>query len=389
MSSCSSSSNLRSQIFAPIVYVEASGSRISFNIDTNNTGYTIGNGITGGSVIRFDPNTHTYVSSDAKQSDTAEVVGVVESRTNIAGATVFTVVANGLMNYPNIDAIPDLYDPEGSCVAQTSLGGGAGGKDIFFLSDGCPGSLQTQEPSTPGAIVKPIIQRVKTSNSNAIVLNYIGYEVGEEAQAVFPISGLVGSVTYVIPGSPVPYGYLDVTNPVLVSVEEYPELYNVFGIEHQEYEEKVKITANPNPSWINATAIQYNNCSFSSGIYNEGTITEIDILNKTLTIKRSSTYLTTQITCPIVISNASLDIDSTFTPTIVKFSVPRPAPYTQEFTSNTSSVLVEMTPLIKAKNDLSYVSVTDNLILSRLSVGTINNVEATITAICADCDCCP
>jgi hypothetical protein len=384
--SCSSSSNIRSQLFSQTVYVQSSGTRIAFSIDTSNTGYTIGSGITGGSVVRFDPVNQSYQLSNAKQADAAEVIGVVESFSSSSGITAYTIVANGLINYPTLSSIPDYYTYGGACSPQTSLSGGDGGKDIMFLSDGCSGAVQYLEPTTPGSIVKPIMQRLNLTGYNAIVLNYIGYEVGNQAQAEFPISGLVGSITYVIQGSPVPFGYFDITNEVQgVSTTEYPELYAIFGVEYGKYVEKVTITTTPG-NWTNYVAQQ-------TGI-NTGTIESVDIPNKILYIKRNAGQLQTDTGVPILLGTNSNQLTISVTPVastndVVKFTIPASPARTTTFTSSTTqAVNVSMTPLMKGKNDLTFVSVTDNLKLQGLSLGSYNNVETTLQALCTDTGVC-
>jgi hypothetical protein len=328
----------------------------------------------------------SYQLSNAKQADAAEVIGVVESFSSSSGITAYTIVANGLINYPTLSSIPDYYTYGGACSPQTSLSGGDGGKDIMFLSDGCSGAVQYLEPTTPGSIVKPIMQRLNLTGYNAIVLNYIGYEVGNQAQAEFPISGLVGSITYVIQGSPVPFGYFDITNEVQgVSTTEYPELYAIFGVEYGKYVEKVTITTTPG-NWTNYVAQQ-------TGI-NTGTIESVDIPNKILYIKRNAGQLQTDTGVPILLGTNSNQLTISVTPVastndVVKFTIPASPARTTTFTSSTTqAVNVSMTPLMKGKNDLTFVSVTDNLKLQGLSLGSYNNVETTLQALCTDTGVC-
>jgi hypothetical protein len=383
--SCSASSNIKSQLFSQTVYVQSSGTRIAFSIDTSNTGYTIGSGITGGSVVRYDPSNYSYVLSNANSASSAEVIGVIESFSNASGITAYTVVANGLINYPSISSVPDYYTYGGACSPQTSLSGGNGGKDILFLSDGCSGAVQYLEPSTAGSIVKPIMQRMNITGYNAIVLNYIGYEVGDQAQAEYPISGLVGSVTYVVEGSPVPFGYFNITNEVQnVLVSEYPELYNIFGIEYGTYVEKVVITTTPG-NWTNYVATQ--------GAINTGTIQSVDIANKILYIKRNAGEQVTSVGIPILIgvnaNSLTISVTPTGTPEINKFTIPASSKKITTFTSSTTSpVNIDMIPLLKAKNDLSFVSIVNSLKLQGLSLGTYNNVETTLDLLCSDTGVC-
>lgn len=383
--SCSASSNIRSQLFSQTVYVQSSGTRIAFTIDTSNAGYTIGSGITGGSVVRYNPTNYSYVLSNANQADSAEVIGVVESFSNASGITAYTVVANGLINYPTLSSVPDYYTYGGACSPQTSLSGGNGGKDIMFLSDGCSGAVQYLEPTTPGSIVKPIMQRMNITGYNGIVLNYIGYEVGDQAQAEFPISGLVGSVTYVVEGSPVPFGYFNITDEIQnISVSEYPELYEIFGIEYGAYVEKVVITTTPG-NWTNYTAVQNN--------INTGTIQSVNVSNKELYIKRNAGQPRTEAGVPILIginaNSLTISVIPTGTPEVNKFTIPSTSKKITTFTSSTTTpVNINMIPLLKAKNDLSFISIVDSLKLQGLSLGTYNNVETTLDLLCTDTGVC-
>lgn len=396
MSTCSASSNIRSQLFAPIVYQQASGNRIAFLIDTGGQGYTIGSGITGGVVVRYDPNTLSYVPSNAKTPDTAEVVGVVESLSFTAGVTVFTVVANGLMNYPNLDSVPDFYTPGQGCDAQSSLAGGEGGKDVLFLSDGCTGSVQYLEPSTAGAIVKPILQVVKTENYNTIVLNYIGYEVGEAAQAEFPITGLVGSLTYVLPGTTVPFGYIDISSEKLISKTDYTELYSVFGLNYGVYEEEVSIYGSA-PGNVGGISIGSTVTQIDGSFSNTGTVVSINQALGRITIRRDAgqpeTRLTSEITPPSPVNlvfNGTMSKTPTLPISVTKFTVPSVAPtFVTVDSSTTAPTQIQMVPLIKAKNDLSFVSIVDNLKLQGLSLGTILDVEATLNHLCTQIGGCP
>lgn len=379
--SCSSSSNIRSQLIAQTINVTASGSRIAFNIDTSGNGYTIGSGITAGSVIRYDPATLSYVRSNASEADTAEVIGVVEKYFSSNGATVFTVVANGLMNYPSLSSVPDLYTPGSACVPSVSGAENLGGKDIFFLSDGCSGSLQLIEPNTPGSIVKPVIQAINVPDYNAIVLNYIGYEVGEQAQAEYPVDGLLGSVTYVYSGSSVPYGYLNVTNQVEVSVDEYPDLYSLIQTNYGHYQETLTMV---NVSGINpCTQCAVQN---SGGVqYNIGDVVNVDSVNNKITVKRSYDQPKTNTALKITVNGFDKDIINT---TTVKFTVPRLDSQTITFKSDQVNRTVELIPLMKVKNDLSFVSVVQKLSLTGLTMDG-RDVVATLDHLCAANGSCP
>lgn len=385
MSSCSVSSNIRSQLFAPIVYLESSGTRIAFTIDTANTGYTIGSGITGGTIIRYDPSTLSYLPSNAKQASTAEVLGVVESLKFSSGATVFTIISSGLINYPNLNSVPDLYTTDGSCTPETTLSGGEGGKDILFLSDGCSGSVQFIEPSTPGAIVKPVMQVLKTESYNAMVLNYIGYEVGESAQVEYPIDGFVGQIIY-IPNSTtpstIPFGYLRVDTEQLVDYATYSDLFNLFGTDYGTYWEELTIGGQVNLNYNNAFVSQ-------SGVGWAGTVVEITVGNPGKIVVQKLGFRT-DLSQDVELTVAGTNLRLTATnSTIKKFTVPFVATQTQTYTASTTGArIVDMIPYMKAKNNLSYVSFVDTLKLQGLCLGSILDVEATLDLLCADTGVC-
>jgi hypothetical protein len=384
MSTCSASSNIRSQLFAPIVYLEASGTRIAFTIDTANTGYTIGSGITGGSVIRYNPDTLSYVTSNAKEASTAEVIGVVESMNYSSGATVFTVVSNGLINYPGLASVPDLYTPGSGCSPETTLSGGEGGKDVLFLSDGCSGSVQFIEPVTPGAIVKPVMQVLKTSSYNAIVLNYIGYEIGESAQAEFPIDGFVGQIVYIPePNAVAPYGYLRIDTEKLVNFSEYLDLHNLFGTNYGYYTEEIQISQ---PVTSDFLGLLFNQPESSSSGLIESIIVGPPGVGK-IVIKKTFSSPYTLIASNVNLTSFTSSLSYNITPTSVttkQFTVPSVPTTTQTFISSTTPPrTVNLIPFIKAKNNLSYVSLVDNLKLQGLCLGSINSVEATIDYLCS------
>ena len=78
--------------------------------------------MTVGSVIRYDVSTNSYVPSIANSPDSSEVIGVVESIQN----SVYTVVASGLIKYPNITNVINRYGV-GCTVSDGGTGGGEGG----------------------------------------------------------------------------------------------------------------------------------------------------------------------------------------------------------------------------------------------------------------------
>lgn len=171
MSSCNNTSNIAGNL--TINSLQAVGSRLITVIPNNNTikGGVFA-GVTAGDVLRYDllsePN--LYVAAQANDPATSEVVGVVES----VDDTQITLVLSGQMKYP-VDKFAAI-DPDGDGPLGST--GGAGGNDIYFLSSVTGGVLQNIAPSDPTNIVKPVLQMADNGDYNAVVQNYIGYQVG-------------------------------------------------------------------------------------------------------------------------------------------------------------------------------------------------------------------
>jgi len=171
MSSCNNSSNIAGNL--TINSLQAVGSRlITVLPNTNTIKGGVAAGITAGDVLRYDvinePN--LYVKAQANDPATSEVVGVVES----VNVNDVYLVLSGQMKFPTT-AFAKI-DPDGDGPLGTT--GGAGGNDIYFLSSATGGLLQNLAPSEPTQIVKPVLQMADNGDYNAIVQNYIGYQVG-------------------------------------------------------------------------------------------------------------------------------------------------------------------------------------------------------------------
>lgn len=189
MSSCATSSNIQSSLILQTIREEGDSKRVAFKITTSDAG--ISAGVTVGSVIRYDVASNSYMPSIADNPATSEVIGVVESIEN----SVYTVVASGLIKYPGITSIVNRYGI-GCTISDSGTGGDAGGADIYFLSNYCHGKMQLLEPIVQGHIVKPVMQRVAVGEYNGIVLNYIGYEVSNNATSDFTNIKPAGTVEH-------------------------------------------------------------------------------------------------------------------------------------------------------------------------------------------------
>lgn len=151
---------------------------------TNAYPFQIG-GVTAGDVLRYnaleydasdEPTGGMYVKANANSAGTSEVVGVVED-INVVDE-VANVVIYGQVKYPS----HRLFNAEHIDTAAGATGS-AGGNDIYFLSGSTAGYLQNLAPSTPTYVAKPVLQMAADPNApdfNAIVANYIGYQIGGE-----------------------------------------------------------------------------------------------------------------------------------------------------------------------------------------------------------------
>lgn len=375
MPSCSASSNIRTTIINN-TSTHTSGSRIFFNITTApDQGYTIGSGITAGSVIRYDPTTYSYELSKADSPAKAEVIGVVESFSVSSGDTVFVVVANGLINYPeNLNGMPSSY---GGCDPIMDGTGGLGGYDIFFLSDQCAGKIQAQEPDSAGTIVKPIIQQLKLPNYNAIVLNYIGYEVGNEATATLTQSNLAGNIVQVPDGTEVSSDFLDISTQIEVDKAQNEELFALFGTNYGYYYEQVTLTDPPIPGWTNITLNQF----IGGRLTSTGVITEVNVAKQLVVVKKLYNQPLIDLNYPITIGGYAYKIQNS---EVVKFTIPSVDASDITFKTNENSTPTTLKPYIKRKSDTSFVSIPSRLKLAGLTLGSINDVEDTIDYICTE-----
>ena len=177
-----STSNINvSKTFVTINPEAFAGSR--FIISIPSTDYQAG--ITGGDVIYYDIAGTSYLKADANSATKSEVVGIVESRDSSTGA--LTVVTQGSINLPS-RGITYL-------AGET---GGAGGLDVYFLSDREPGLIQPVAPSDTGRIIKPIYQVAPHSSGSysGIVTNYIGYSVTPDIETL--VGGFASSVGSIV-----------------------------------------------------------------------------------------------------------------------------------------------------------------------------------------------
>lgn len=258
-----SSTPLSRTINAPLLTVSGVGSRLKIRIN-GGSGVDIESGITGGSVIRWNPLDVTYERSyNSGNAANAEVLGVVESVTfdGAGGIAGMDVVIHGSIKYP-----PELL----TAIQNSGSGGGdqtGGGYDVLFL-DNVQGGLTGIAPTS--GIAKAVLQVAPHGDYNAVVTNYIGYQVGTGA-SVRVGGNLVGSVGTVADRSQLDETMLDASSDQILSIDTYSDLYSVIG-DQGKYWEKIVLTSSSiiPVSWdslINQTAFQLvNGIRTGSGI---------------------------------------------------------------------------------------------------------------------------
>jgi hypothetical protein len=264
-----SSSSLNTRIFSPTVLLQQDTRRLFITISSAATGYTIDGGVAAGSVIRYDPQDQTYKESQADTEENAEVIGVVES----VSSGNYTVVTAGSIAYP-------------SGLLNSIISGGSGGVDVLFLDTNVAGGLTgTVEIPTGSdtAIVKPVIQLAPHSIYNGIIINYIGYKIGN-ATAVEKAMP-VGNVTYSTSGT-TPGPYWRQADGFELSAADYPEMYSVYGVTNGPH--KIQLTVNTavgiSNGLVDSTVTQF----YAGNLTTIGTVTEVNSVDKTITITRTT-----------------------------------------------------------------------------------------------------
>jgi len=259
MSSCSgNSSNIAGRQF--VNNVNVIGSRITTTVkNQSGTDGGIVSGVVAGDVIRYDVTSSPklYVLSKADTAENSEIFGVVEKVTT----EFVTVVMLGQINYPLsdiIDVVIDGVDP-----------GGAGGEDVFFLSDTTAGKLQNMAPTEIGKVVKPILQRADNGDYNSIVHNYIGYQLGGDIVAhvgdgTIKVGDILTSITH---PSKMGEAYVDASKSHELKVSDFSRFYEAFGTVYG-YRCRTTIDNSVNPSFVSSSV----NLKSSAQIYSNGGI---------------------------------------------------------------------------------------------------------------------
>lgn len=363
MSSCTNSSNIRSTLLTQIIREESDGKRVAFKVSSADVGISVG--VTLGSVVRYDVATDSYMPSRADDPATAEVIGIVEK----IDSGSYTIVASGLMIYPKINEVINSYT--GGCnPLDSATSGGSGGSDIFFLSDSCDGKLQLLQPTTSGRIVKPVMQRVKVGPSgpnqyNGIVLNYIGYQVGELADSTYEIQSAVGGVIHTKDAGEIE-GFINVRNPQILNVSDEPELYSIFGTEHGTFDETVTLDSSLNLSSLEqATATQRN---ANGSVFSIGTVVSTNTANKTITIRKINTEPKTDLTKSLSVGGLFFNCTAS---NVTAFTLPAVDTETVTYKTSTETKEEILIPYMRAKSTITTVSIPKTLQINQITSNKI------------------
>jgi len=372
-----SSSSLNTRIFAPYVILSQNTSRLLIKISTGQ-GYSIVSGITLGDVIRFDPTfssgglTGQYVKSQANTDANAEVLGVVESIENNS----YTVVTHGSILYPNNRLV-------GLCGAN-------GGLDVLFLSPGISGGLTgTAEVGSVASIVKPVIQIAPHGfYYNAVVVNYLGFKVGGSAGGQQALLGSnengrsVGEIIWASEDAVLEENWINLSEDVLLEKDNYPELFSIYKTDNGPWQEQLTFSSTPNVYLQNKNTYQINDSGFK---VNFGTVTEINNIEKSIIITRTTPNTTTvsldKQYVNNVVNGAITDLNFV-SKKVYKFTIPA-----VKSDINPKQNDVVLVPYINSRAkpfilNFSTNPVFDNLTIGQtLSVGSITNVENKILAM--------
>jgi hypothetical protein len=366
MSSCTNSSNIQSNLILQTIREEGDGKRVAFKITTADAG--ISAGVTVGSVIRYDVPSNMYVTSIADSGDNAEVIGIVESIQN----SVYTVVASGLIKYPNITSVINRYGI-GCTVSDGGTGGDEGGADIYFLSNYCEGKLQLLEPTVRGHIVKPVMQRVAVGEYNGIVLNYIGYEISNDATS---------DTTEVVPAGTVIFadktgdlqGYLDVSSERLLDKEKYSELYDVFDTKYGIYRETITLSS----PGVNLSTLANSQVTQKTAFNTADSIGKVisgDSTTNKIVVEKTSSQPKTDLERKVSIGNLKFTATAS---TVTSFTVPSVPKQKIQYNASSGSQEVSLTPYMRTEKDITSVFLPREIILTSLSCDNITTNGVTV-----------
>lgn len=359
-----STSNQNTRVFAPYVVLSQDTSRLAIEIKTTDGLPT--SGITLGDVIRYDVPTGGYTLSIASADEKAEVVGVIES----LGSGTCTVVVSGSVKYP------------ANRLAGITAGGN-GGIDVLFLDDKVAGGLTGTIDLTAGGekIVKPVIQIAPHGIYNGIVVNYIGYKVGNQA-AVVEKSSLLGpgSVMYGPEGSAPGSNWSQISEDLTLSVSGYPDLYDLYS-STADFIEKIVITPTSGSPSITTTypaeGVQVYQVSGGSRI-NTGTVVSRDTSPAAVYVRKSAGTSLMDTAKSVYINGflytvVSRSVDQFVVPAVSSSGAP-----TQDGQTFVPYMKLYESATVNVPDALTIASLT---VSGNLAVGSITNLSSTIADI--------
>lgn len=355
-----SSSSLNTRVFSPTVVLTQDTRRLFINLTATDPNYSIQGGIIAGDVIRYDPLTTTYKKSQADNEVNAEVIGIVES----VNSGVYTVVTAGSIAYP-------------TARLNSIIEGSSGGVDILFLDPNTAGGLTGAVVIPTGgtsAIVKPVVQVAPHSIYNGIVLNYIGYKIGNAVEA--PQFAPVGNIVYANENSD-PGLYYKKADGFELVISEYPDMYELYGLTNGPH--TIQLTVN-SAVGISSSLVGTNVTQFYNGTLTTiGTVTDYNSVNKTITLTRTQNAPEIYQGSTVYAKGYSWSLTA-FTP--LTFTVPA-------INNTIQQGNITLVPFISTKPTVS-VNIPDTISVENLqvsgtaSVGAITNLEQKIAEITAD-----
>lgn len=282
MPSCSSSSNILASLTS-LTAIQG-GSRLTVSIP--NPG---GTGFTSGNVIRYDIATSGYTLSKANDAPSSEVFGVIEGLD--ASATNFNVVIYGSINLPS------------GKLADVGSAGGCGGNDIYFLSGVTAGKLQNLAPTDLNHIVKPVYQVSPHGSYTGVIVNYLGYRIGGEIEAVSDDRKGIGEIRVYAGNANFDPGFIDASISSILPILEYPDYYTQMGISYG-YIEQITLQQTIGSISVPTPVSQSGN--------QVGTLIEIirNAAPAVIRVRKNPSQSATSTTASLSISNANFTITS-------------------------------------------------------------------------------
>ena len=215
------------------------GSRLSVTIEQLAHGFSKGMAVRWNSGV--DGNDAKYVAAKCTNAYEAEVVGIV---TEVLSVDAFELTTSGVVN------MTDFFG--------SSIGSGYTADDVFFLGT-TAGFLDTNRPTTPGFVAKPVITRLAEDSNDpprifGSVTNYVGSLLGGNAAAsigdVAPagiIQPYLGSLNSIPSGWAIcdGVGLTDSSGIPGFDVSAYSSYYNAVGMRYGGVE-KLTLSGNYN-----------------------------------------------------------------------------------------------------------------------------------------------